>query len=146
MVCECSFCLFTNKKSVVEEIYRVLKPHGKVLITDMAIEKPLPIDVHNIIFHVACIASAVSMKTYAEYFKQQEFEIQLLTGQTEVLFQLIDDIKKKLFVLELAKGFRKITVENLDIRKVKEWIELAKKLLHDGYATYMIMIAQKTNS
>ena len=145
VICECSFCLFNNKKSVVEEIQRVLKSNGKILITDMAIEKQLPIDVHNIIFQVACIASAVSMNTYAEYFKEQEFEIQQLTGETEILLQLIDNIKKKLFVLELAKGLHKITIENLNIKQIKEWIELAKQLLHDGYATYMIMIAQKTS-
>lgn len=140
---ECSFCLFKDKNKVAQEIHRILKPNGKVIISDIAIEKKLPFDIENLVFQVACIASAVSMSTYANYFKRNGFMIQSLTGDVNILLQFAEGIKKKIFVLELASGLRKIDLGTLNIKEIKMWIEKAKELLHNGYATYMIMIGEK---
>lgn len=141
---ECSFCLFEDKKTVGKEIFRVLKSNSKVVITDIAIEKKLPFEVEHLIYQVACIAHALSMDSYAEYFKESGFSIESLTDRRDVLLKMVEDVKKKLFVLELASGLKKIQLESLDVKELKSLISKAKKLLNEGYATYMVLIAQRS--
>lgn len=140
---ECSFCLFEDKKTVGKEIYRVLKPKGKVVITDIAIEKQLPFEVEHLIYQVACIAHALSMDGYAKYFKESGFSIESLTDRRDILLKMVEDVKKKLFVLELASGLKKIELGSLDVKELKSLITKAKQLLNEGYATYMVLIADK---
>ncbi|MHA2289225.1 MAG: class I SAM-dependent methyltransferase, partial [Promethearchaeota archaeon] len=42
VISECSFCIFPNKNVAAKEIYRVLKPKGRLGVTDVAIERRLP--------------------------------------------------------------------------------------------------------
>ena len=143
VISECSFCLFNKKETVGKEIYRVLKPGGRVLITDMAIEKPLPFEVDHLIFKVACIASALSMAEYQAYFEECQFVIQSVSGHKELLLNMIDEVKKKLFVLELASGIQKINLASLDVKEIKSWIKIARELVEDESVTYMIMVGKK---
>ncbi len=41
-VCECSLCLFPNKKKAVEEMYRVTKNKGKIGISDIVLRDTIP--------------------------------------------------------------------------------------------------------
>jgi len=140
---ECSFCLFDKKETVGSEIYRLIKPKGKIVITDIAIEKPLPFDLDHIVFKVACIANAVSMNEYADYFKKSGFTIQSLTRHDEILLQMVEEVKKKLFVLELASGLHKIHLAPENVKEIKTYIQKAKEVIQQGYTTYMILIGRK---
>ncbi len=143
VISECSFCLFDNKLEVGKEIHRILKPGAQVLITDIAIEKKLPFEVENMVFKVACIANALSMQQYSDYFNQSGFKIQSVTGHKEILLALVEDVKKKLFVLELASGLKKINVGSINVKEIKSYIEKAKKLINEDYASYMILVGKK---
>lgn len=143
VISECSFCLFQDKNIVGREIYRILKPNGRVIITDIAIEKELPIDITNLIYKVACIASALSIAEYREYFIQNGFTIESIIDDKNILLKLAEDIKKKVFVMELASGLKKIKLQKEQLQEIKSLIKKAKQLLNDGYATYMTLIVQK---
>lgn len=39
ILCECSFCLFPDKKKSSEEMFRVVKRNGKIGISDIVLEK-----------------------------------------------------------------------------------------------------------
>ena len=143
VIIECSFCLFQNKNAVGEEINRVLKPNGRLIVTDVAIEKKLPFDVEQMIFKVACIANALSITDYKHYFENSGFKIQSIKGRDNILAQMLSDIKKMIFVAELASGLKKINLDSINLKEVKYWIQEGKRLINEGYITYMIMIGNK---
>ena len=103
----------------------------------------MPFEVEHIIFKVACIASALSMVEYKMYVEESGFTIQSSTTHDEILLHLVEEVKKKLFVLELASGLKKINLGPINPREIKDWIKKANELILDGYVTYMILIGKK---
>ena len=60
VISNCVLNLSPNKPQVWKEIARVLKPGGRVAISDLALLKPLPVDVRNLVEAlVGCVAGAV---------------------------------------------------------------------------------------
>ncbi len=65
VISNCVINLSPDKPQVWREIARVLKPGGRVAVSDMALTKPLPTDVREMIEAlVGCVAGAVLMEEY----------------------------------------------------------------------------------
>ncbi|GAG71104.1 unnamed protein product [marine sediment metagenome] len=108
VILECSFCLFPNKELAAQEIYRVLKPEGRIGITDVAIEKKLPLSAKNLLLRVACIADALPMEGYRVLFENAGFTIETLTNRKDLVLKTMKRIKKRIFIAEIAKGLNYI--------------------------------------
>jgi SAM-dependent methyltransferase len=71
----CVINLSPDKKAVFEEAYRVLKPGGKIMISDIVLLKPLPEVVMNSIeAYVGCISGAEPKDKYLQIVKDAGFE------------------------------------------------------------------------
>ena len=143
IISECSFCLFQNKESTALEMYRLLNNGGRLGITDVAIEKNLPIDIEKMIFKVACISDALSMNGYRRVLEKGGFVIGLLEDRKEFVSKMLADIKKKIFIAEIAKGLNKIDLQGLDLGQAKYWLKRTNELINEGYGTYCLIIGFK---
>ncbi len=145
VISECSFCLFQNKSAAAQEMFRVLKPNGgRVGITDVAIEKKLPIEMEKMIFKVACIQDALSMKGYRQELEQAGFKVDIEENRTDTIYEMISEIKKKIFVAELAIGIKKLNLRKSDLQPAKIWLKKGKELVDAGYGTYVLIVGSKS--
>ncbi|KAI9036764.1 putative arsenic methyltransferase Cyt19 [Aspergillus affinis] len=65
----------TDKPAVFKEIARLLKPGGRVAISDILARKPLPDHMtKNMALYVGCVAGASEIARYEEYLEQAGFE------------------------------------------------------------------------
>ena len=75
VISNCVINLSLNKGSVFQEAYRVLKPGGKLAISDVVLESELPDFVKNSLAgHVACVAGAEKLDTYLGYVRAAGFK------------------------------------------------------------------------
>jgi arsenite methyltransferase len=75
VISNCVINLAPDKPAVFREIFRVLKPGGRVAVSDIALKKPLPAEVaRDVLAYVGCVAGAVSMKDYERQLKEAGFE------------------------------------------------------------------------
>jgi arsenite methyltransferase len=65
VISNCVINLAPDKQAVFCEIVRVLKPGGRLAVSDIALKKPLPPELGNdLMAYVGCIAGAISTEQY----------------------------------------------------------------------------------
>ena len=65
IISNCVINLAADKASVFREMFRVLKPGGRVAVSDIALKKPLPAQIeHDVMAYVGCVAGAITLDDY----------------------------------------------------------------------------------
>jgi len=74
VISNCVINLAPDKPAVFREIARVLKPGGRLAVSDIALKQPLPFEVSNdIMAYVGCIAGAISIEDYRQQLLEAGF-------------------------------------------------------------------------
>ncbi len=74
VISNCVINLAPDKPAVFREIVRVLKPGGRLAVSDIALKKPLPAEVsQDIMAYVGCIAGAVLIEEYRRQLAEAGF-------------------------------------------------------------------------
>jgi arsenite methyltransferase len=67
VISNCVINLAPDKPAVFREIARVLKPLGRLAVSDIALKRALPEEIgQNMLAYVGCIAGAIPIETYRE--------------------------------------------------------------------------------
>ena len=67
VISNCVINLATDKPAVFREIARVLKPGGRLAVSDIALKQPLPKEISNdVLAYVGCISGAISIEDYRQ--------------------------------------------------------------------------------
>lgn len=75
VISNCVINLSENKQRVFEEAYRVLKPGGRLMVSDIVLLKELPNDIRNSISaYVGCVAGALKKDSYIEVIRKTGFD------------------------------------------------------------------------
>lgn len=90
IISNCVINLSLNKGAVYKEAYRVLKPGGKLSISDIVLEKELPDFVKNSLAgHIACVSGAEKLEDYLQYVKNAGFKEVTIETKAEFPLELM---------------------------------------------------------
>jgi arsenite methyltransferase len=74
MISNCVINLAPDKQAVFREISRVLKPGGRLAVSDIALKKPLPAELaQDVMAYVGCIAGAIEIEKYRQWLAEAGF-------------------------------------------------------------------------
>ena len=74
VISNCVINLASDKPAVFREIARVLKPGGRLAVSDIALKKSLPAEIgQDIMAYVGCIAGAILIEEYRRQLNQAGF-------------------------------------------------------------------------
>ena len=83
IISNCVINLSPDKKSVFEEAFRVLKPGGRLMVSDLVLVKELPAIIkESVEAYVGCLAGAIFKKDYLNYIKEAGFDNIKVVGET----------------------------------------------------------------
>lgn len=101
-ICECSLCLFENTDAALQEIRRVLKPGGRIGISDFFLNKPVPDSLDGLLGRVLCVAAAKSANGYREALSRAGFEYIRIRTVNWTLADMIQRIRHRINLLAMA--------------------------------------------
>ena len=74
VISNCVINLAPDKPAVFREVARVLKPGGRLAVSDIALKKPLPAEIgQDLLAYVGCIAGAVLIEEYHRQLAEAGF-------------------------------------------------------------------------
>jgi len=75
VISNCVINLASDKPAVFREIARILKPGGRLAVSDIALKQPLPPELgSDLMAYVGCIAGAILIDDYVAGLKSAGFE------------------------------------------------------------------------
>jgi len=90
IISNCVINLSTDKPRVFQEAYRVLKPGGTLMVSDMALLEDLPDYVHNSVeAYVRCVGGAMRRDEYLNTIQQAGFDEIAVVGESHFPAELI---------------------------------------------------------
>ena len=122
IISNCVINLAPNKKRVFEEAFRVLAPHGRLMVSDIVLLKKLPESVQkNVEAYAGCIAGAEIKEKYLDMIRKAGFdEVKVLDEKTYPLDYIIseDAFKGALDRLNITQQELKETADSIVSVKV----------------------------
>jgi SAM-dependent methyltransferase len=143
VISECSFCTFPDKSSAAAEMARVLRPGGRLGLTDMTVSGPLPEDVQSLLAWVACVAGAGTAGDYVATLRKAGFASFVVEDQRGALLGMVRDVRRKLLGVELAAGLGKLKLGDLDLEEGKRLARRAVELIEGGSVGYTLIAAER---
>jgi len=83
IISNCVINLSPDKENVFKEAFRVLRPGGRLMVSDLVLVKDLPdIVKESVEVYVGCLAGAIMKNEYLNYIKLAGFQYIKIVGQT----------------------------------------------------------------
>jgi len=113
IISNCVINLSPDKEKVFQEAFRVLKPGGKIMVSDI-IAEGIPEDLKGLLW-ASCVGGAVNETTYLKIIKQSGFDDVRIVGRLDYDREMIGGLLDS-GCLELPPEVRKVIEE-----RGKEW-------------------------
>ncbi len=142
-ISECSMCLMPESRSGLREIFRSLKPGGRMGITDIVVNGPLPPELEETLMRFLCVSIEISWSEYPVVIKAEGFDRVEMTDQSGSLNELLEALRKRLFLAELLTAVGKLSIGKQRLDQGKRLVSLARAAVDQRSLRYAMITAQK---
>ena len=89
LICECAFCTFTDKSAAAFEFGRVLRPGGRLGLSDVTRAGSLPRELSGLLAWIACLGDAQPVEQYAKYLSKAGLVVEGVENHDEALGEMV---------------------------------------------------------
>ncbi|HEX2467932.1 MAG TPA: methyltransferase domain-containing protein [Solirubrobacterales bacterium] len=138
VLCECSLCLFADKRRAVAEISRVLRPGGRFALSDVVVDRErIPADLQGTLATVACVGEALSRRGTEQLLAEAGLRLDAVEARDDdaaALARRVQDRLRGARVLgfDRHEGFAMSTSQAIELARS------AQRAIADGVLGYAI--------
>jgi arsenite methyltransferase len=145
VICECAFCTFPDKHAAANEFARVLKPGGRIGLSDITRARGPARELTDLMAWVACLADACPVDAYAARLHDAGFIDVAVENHDDVLLEMIRSIGSRLFAADVLRGLRKIDLEGIDLVAANRMTRQALIAVGEKRLGYALVCAAKAD-
>ena len=139
VICECAFCTFLDKAGAARQFARILRPGGRVGLSDITRAPDRSEELNDLMAWVACLADARSSETYTEWLTAAGVTITTVEPHDEALMEMVGAIGAKLFAAEVLVGLKKLDLPGINLEAAKRMARQALVAVNEGRLGYAII-------
>ncbi|MBI2941091.1 MAG: methyltransferase domain-containing protein [Chloroflexi bacterium] len=143
VMCECAFCTFPDKLAAAREMARVLRPGGRVGLSDLTRTGPLPPELDSLLAWVACIADAQPIDRYVAYLESAAIAVERIEPHDGALGELIESVRTKLLGAELLVKLKRLDLPGVNFDQARLLARGAAAAVTTGQLGYALVIGTK---
>jgi arsenite methyltransferase len=143
VICECAFCTFPDKHAAAAEFARVLRPDGRVGLSDLTRAGQLPDELSSLFAWIACLADAQPVGQYTAYLEGAGFTTESVESHDITLQELVGDIRDKLLGAEFLVKLKKLDQRGIDFKQARQLARAAAQSLREGKLGYALIVGRK---
>lgn len=145
VLCECALSTFADQDRAVAEMHRVVRPGGRVAISDMLVEGELPEALRPWVHTGTCLSRALTAAGYTAALERGGLCVIEQWQEPDALRELIGRIRRGVVGAALAAATGNLPAGvRIDIREARDLLELAEVAVQRGVLGYGIFIAERT--
>jgi len=143
LLCECAFCTFPDKARAAHEFARVLRPNGRVGLSDLTRVSELPPELDELLAWIACIADAQPTERYTECLRNAGFVVQTIESHREALQAMVRQVRGRLLAADVMRGLKKIELPEVGLAAARSLATFAAGAIARGELGYALITAAK---
>ena len=148
IVMECVLSLLPDKEGAVSRAHRALKRGGRIAVSDVTIEQPLSLPLGEVAAWSTCVAGALSTPGYLGLLHKTGFGETQSICLDDALVALIDQIRRRLALIEVALTARGVELAPLGVDRdrleaLRGLAGAALDVVRNGGAGYRLFHATK---
>lgn len=101
-ILECVVSLLVDKQRALGEVNRVLKEGGRMAVSDVVVDGPLPPILQTEAAWSCCLGGAIPRTGYTEIITRAGFEVIEVSDHTTALMSMIEQAKRRMSLLQIS--------------------------------------------
>ena len=142
LLCECAFCTFPDKSTAAAEFARVLRPGGRIGMSDLTRAAVALPELDGLLAWIACIADAQPLERYAQWLANADFHVTASVTRDRALEQMLEQVRGKLMLADIMVGLGKLQIPGLDVQGAKDFAAAAGQAVKSKTLGYAFLVAE----
>lgn len=147
ILCECALSTFVDQPTALAQMRRVLRPGGRVAISDMAVEGAIPETLRDWVHTGTCLSRALTSDAYVAALEAAGLRLVERWDASDALRELLLRIKKNLVGAAFAAASGNLGgAFKVDMKYAREVLREATRAVDAGTIRYTALIAERADA